>query len=328
MNFCLIGCGDIANTMHAPAFERYHQKHPDFHLTACCDPRSERAAAMQKLLGFERYYLDYKEMLLREKPDAVAVTVSETASVNVGVDVMRAGIPMLIEKPPGRLSSDTARLIAQAQSQGVPCQVAFNRRYMPVLSAMRALAPENIQLVTYDMIRCERRDRNFANTAVHAIDAVRFLADADYRYVRFTYLEMPEYGEGVCNVFMDCLMTSGTQAQIRICPMSGASLERAAIHAKGRMLLGYTPVWGGYDAPGRIEDFRDGKEPVVTAFDPCDVYQSNGFLAEDEAFFDALKAGKKPIPDIASAMNTMLVKECIDQRQEEFRMDQMSSLER
>ena len=321
MKFCLIGCGDIAYTMHAPAYKAYQKKRPEFQLAACCDAQEDRAKAMQESFGFARYYTNYHDMLRIEKPDAVAVAVSETAAVNVGVDVLRAGLPLLIEKPPGRQSCDTERLIQAAMETNTPCQVAFNRRYMPVFTTMRAIAPEKIQLITYDMVRCNRSDQKFSNTAVHAIDAVRYLANADYRHVRFHYDEMPEYGPGVCNILMLCEMTSGAQAQIRICPMSGVTLERAAIHAENRLIAGYTPVWGAYDTPGRIEDFKNNQAPEIISFEHCPQFQSNGFLAENEAFFDAIIEGRRPLPSVETSMNTMLVKECLDRRAQEFHAD-------
>jgi predicted dehydrogenase len=319
MKFCLIGCGGIVSGMHAPAYRLYREKHPDFEMAACCDLDKARAEDLQAGFGFARAYNDYHAMLAAEKPDAVAVIVSESASAQVGMDVLHARIPMLIEKPPGRFSHETALLAAAAAAGHVPCQVAFNRRYMPVLAVMREMAAgEEIQQVSYELVRCERRDRHFSDTAVHAIDAARFLANADYRRVRLAYQEMPQYGEGVCNMSLDGEMTSGARVEIRICPMSGASLERAAVHAHNRLLLGFTPAWGGIDSPGRIEDFRGGAAPVIHAFKSSEVFESNGFYAENEAFFDAIAAGRAPSPDIASAMNVMRVKECIDRRQTEF----------
>lgn len=315
MKFCLIGCGGIAVSMHAPSYRKYILGHPDFHLAACCDPVAERAEKMQAQFGFERFYTDHREMLRREKPDAVAVIVSEAASAQVGLDVITAGIPMLIEKPPGRFSADTERLAQEAEARSVPCQVAFNRRYIPALIELKARIPGGIQLITYEMIRCDRRDRNFSDTAIHGIDAVRFLADADYQTVRFSYTELPAFGEGVCNISMECELTSGAKARLDICPMSGATLERASVHMKDRLLKAYLPVWGGWDSPGHIDDFRNGGNPEVIGFSDHDVYVSNGFYAENEAFFDALIAGHRPQPAISSAVNTMLVKECIDRRQ-------------
>lgn len=320
MKFCLIGCGNIAETMHAPSYMKYKAEHPEFQMAACCDPIEERAKAMQRQVGFERCYTNHQEMIRLEKPDVAAVIVSEPKAVSVGLDVLRAGIPMLIEKPPGRNYHDTLQLAEEAQKRNVPCQVAFNRRFMPVLVEMRKRKPEKTQLISYEMFRCERKDSHFSNTAVHAIDAVRYLADADYARVRFDYQEMSEYGEGVCNIFMDCEMTSGIKTQIRICPMSGVSVERAAIHSRGRFIMGYTPVWGGYDAPGHIEDFCDNKPPEVIAFEPKDVFESNGFFAENVAFFDAIANGKRIVPDISAALNTMQVKECIDMRKREFKL--------
>lgn len=318
MKFCLIGCGGIAVSMHGPSYRKYMLAHPDFRLAACCDPIAQRAAQMREQFGFERFYTDHVEMLRSEKPDAVAVIVSEAASAQVGLDVITAGVPMLIEKPPGRFSTDTEALAAQAEARAVPCQVAFNRRYMPALRELKARIRGDVQLITYEMIRCDRRDRHFSDTAVHGIDAVRFLSDADYQTVRFSYTEFPAYGEGVCNVSMECELTNGAKAHLDICPVSGASLERASVHMKDHLLRGCLPVWGGWDSPGHIDDFRHGGDPEVVAFSDRDVYISNGFYAENEAFFNALTAGRRPQPAISSAINTMLVKECIDRRQKIF----------
>lgn len=294
MRFCLIGCGNIASTMHAPAYRAYQSAHPDFYPAACCDVMESRAVEMQKQVGFARHYTDYRQMLAKEKPDAVAVIVSETAAVEVGLDVLRAGIPMLIEKPPGRTSEGTAALAAEAQKRGVPCQVAFNRRYMPVLSAMRARAPEKIHLISYELIRYARKDPYFSNTTVHAIDAVRYLANADYAHVRFSYLEMPQHGEGVCDIFMDCTMTSGTKAQIRLCQMAGVSLERAGIYAENQLLLGYTPVWGGVDAPGAWRISAMALRPPFSPLNPAKCSAAMVFCRKTRRFSARWRRGKNP----------------------------------
>ncbi len=318
MKICLIGCGGIAGTMHAPALKKYQQTHPVLQLAACCDTREEQALAMKEKFGFARHATDYRKMLQEERPDAVIVAVNTRYAANVGADVLRAGIPMLIEKPPGSNTQETRQLLAEAQKGQVPCQVAFNRRYMPVLCALREQTPDKLQLITYELIRHNRRNGHFVETAIHAIDTVRFLADADYRRVRFTYQEMPEYGQGVCNIFMDCQMTSGVYAQLRICHMTGATLERASLYGENRLVKAYTPVWGAYDHPGRIEDFRNDQPPIVTSFAPGEVFETNGFLAEDTAFLDAIAQKKSPRPNIAAALNSMQIKDCIDQRKTEF----------
>ena len=67
----------------------------------------------------------------------------------------------------------------------VPHQVAFNRRYVPLLAELRERirllpAGATLQHVRYEMVRVNRRDPDFSTTAVHAIDAVRFIAGADF----------------------------------------------------------------------------------------------------------------------------------------------------
>ena len=41
------------------------------------------------------------------------------------------------------------------------------------------------------MTRVERRDPDFSTTAIHGLDAVRYLAGADYAEARFRYRELP-----------------------------------------------------------------------------------------------------------------------------------------
>ena len=67
MKFCLIGCGNIAETMHAPSYMKYKAEHPEFQMAACCDPIEERAKAMQRQVGFERCYTNHQEMIRKAR---------------------------------------------------------------------------------------------------------------------------------------------------------------------------------------------------------------------------------------------------------------------
>ena len=125
-------------------------------------------------------------------------------------------------------------MIAAAEKSGLPNQVAFNRRYAPLVRELKnrleaSSRPEDIQNLRYDFFRINRRDADFATTAIHGIDTVRFLAGAPYRRVRFHYQPFPALGPTVANLFMDCEMTSGATAQINFCPVTGVIIERATV---------------------------------------------------------------------------------------------------
>ena len=177
--------------------------------------------------------------------------------------MLERGIPLLLEKPPGETVAEVDRLIAAAERGGraVPHQVAFNRRFAPLVRELRRRIEEAgpLQHLHYEMTRVERRDPDFSTTAIHGLDAVRYLAGCDYAEARFRYRELPELGQGVANILVDAVMTSGATAHLAFCPVAGVLVERATAHAHGHTLLLHVPMWSGVDSPGRLWHFAGGR---------------------------------------------------------------------
>ena len=324
---CVIGCGGIASGCHGPSYVQYRRENPDFETAACCDLDARKAAAHSAEFGFLRHYTDYAEMLKKEKPDAVCITVSEDHTAKVAEDVLNMGFPSFIEKPPGKNSAETMRLIETARRNNVINQVGYNRRHMPVLQKLKGMlaaqSPGDLQLIRYDIFRINRRDKDFSDTAVHGIDAVRYIAGADYVKARFSYQEFPQYGEGVKNVYMDCLMSSGARAQLSFCPVSGVVLERATVLSYDGAWLARTPIWAyGYDKPGEVLRIREGETAErVSGADLCEsdeVFMTNGFYNENKSFFENVKAGRQCACNLESSLNTSLIKDCIQSGAEHF----------
>ena len=331
LRICTIGCGGIANNCHGPSYTRYRDENPGTELAACCDLDGEKAAAYAVKFGFLRSYTDFAEMLNREKPGAVCVTVHENHTAKVAAEVLKMGYPMFVEKPPGKDSGETRMLIYAANAAGVINQVGYNRRHMPILCALKDMIntaissahAARLQFIRYDFYRVARYDEDFSDTAVHGVDAVRFIAGADYKKVRFTYQALPEYGPGVQNIYLDCVMANGVHAQLSFCPVTGAVLERATVHAEGNTWMANTPIWAeGYDKPGELLHIQNGKTVRrISGAELCpsdEVYMTNGFYNENKVFFDNVRAGRKCADDLADALNTSLIKDCITQIAEQF----------
>jgi len=69
---------------------------------ACCDLDPARAEAFRRDFGYARAFTDPVAMLEAERPDAVVVVVPVEQTVAVGSLVLERGLPLLLEKPPGR----------------------------------------------------------------------------------------------------------------------------------------------------------------------------------------------------------------------------------
>jgi predicted dehydrogenase len=119
---------------------------------------------------------------------------------------------------------------------------------------------------------------------------------------------------------MDAVLQSGVTAHVACCPVAGAVIERAELHARDHTLLVEIPMWGGYDTPGRLvhleratvlEDVRGpvGGDPVVLG----------GFYGEYEAFFESLAAGHPPRPSLDEVRQSVEVAEAVRARREEWR---------
>jgi predicted dehydrogenase len=322
-----VGCGAHARSSHGPAQRLLAERRPDVVRAACSDVDAGRAEEHRRLFGFARSYADTEAMLDAERPDAIVLVVSEAAACDLASAVLRRGLPLLLEKPPGRNLEELDRMRAAASHGAgrgpVPHQVAFNRRFVPLVGELRraiAEAAAPVQHVHYEMTRVDRRDPDFSATAIHGIDTVRFLAGADYAHVRFRYQEKPELGPGVANVFLDALMTSGATAHLAFCPVAGVVVERATVHAGDHTFFLRVPMWGAYDSPGRLEHVRSGRPVRDGGGDPEALpFELGGFYAEYEAFFDSLAAGRHPAPSLDEARQSVAVAECLRRRESEYR---------
>jgi myo-inositol 2-dehydrogenase/D-chiro-inositol 1-dehydrogenase len=327
MKLCQVGCGEHARVAHGPSQARCARERPGLVLAGCCDLDSARAESFRRDFGYARAYGDPAAMIERERPDAVVVVVPVAHTVAVGSLVLERGLPLLLEKPPGETVEDVDRLIAAAEGGGraVPHQVAFNRRYAPLVRELRRRLAEAgpLQHLHYEMTRVERRDPDFSTTAIHGLDAVRYLAGSDYAQARFRYHELPALGPGVANILVDAVMASGATAHLVFCPVAGVLVERAVAHAHGHSLWLHVPMWNGVDAPGRLWHFTGGT--LCADLDGAEVgdgtalHELGGFYRETATFLDDVAAGRTPAPSLRDSRQSVAIAEALRERRAEFR---------
>lgn len=325
VRICSIGCGNHARGAHGPALRHIAAQQPDVELAACCDLDADRAEAFRRDFAFRAAYTDMAEMLDKEKPDGVCLVAHVELTCELACRVMEMGYAVLMEKPPGMNLLQVDRLIETAERRGMAAMVAFNRRFTPLIRALRdqldaALAPHDIQHLRYEFTRFRRYDEDFSTTAIHGIDTVRFLMRADYQSVRFTYRPYPQLGAHVANVFMDCVMDSGATASLEFCPAAGLVVERAAVQAHDHTWYLHTPIRSSPDMPGLLRHYRPGQPVEEIAgdalVDSAEVFETSGFLQENAAFIDALREGRKPEPSPAESRQSVEIMQALRERRE------------
>lgn len=324
---CTVGCGDIATSVHGPSYVKYRNLHTGVILAACCDIEETRAEIFQKRFGFDRCYTDYRIMLEAERPDAVCLICPDTVTAEISVNIFKMGYPLILEKPPGRNREEALQMIGEAEKLGMANQVAFNRRYIPLVRELKRLLESNfstgqIYNIRYDFYRAGRKDRDFSTTAIHGIDTAKFLAGSDYEYIRFHYQELSHIGENVANIYMDCVFKSGATANLNFCPVSGTVIERATVNCHNNTFFLNIPIWAAMDSPGRLLHIESNEVKLdVTGkqiSDGVEMFEESGFYAENASFFNDIRAGRKPINDIRSGLQSVEVADCIRKRQPEY----------
>src|SRR4051794_31554386 len=78
-----------------------------------------------------RSYTDYREMLEREKPQAVVVAVPTILHREVALEVISRGVHLLVEKPIAYTVDEGRAIIEAAKEAGVILTVGHIERYNP-----------------------------------------------------------------------------------------------------------------------------------------------------------------------------------------------------
>jgi predicted dehydrogenase len=100
---------------------------PDFQLVGVADP-DPAALTVTKQYSL-KWFQSHQELLADAKPDAVIVAVPNQLHVPVGIDCVRAGAHLFIEKPIAESVAAANQLNEAAQKAGVVVQVGHHRRH-------------------------------------------------------------------------------------------------------------------------------------------------------------------------------------------------------
>ena len=319
---CSIGCGHMARGGHGPAFKKYAKNNPDTILAACCDLDIDRAAYFKEQFGFQKAYTDYKLMLNEIKPDAVCLISPVQYTADMAIEILQMGYPLILEKPPGRNVEETKKLIDVARESGVTVRVAFNRRYTPLLVGLKNFVKdEKIRNITYQMYRQDRRDNDFSTTTIHAIDAVKFIADSDYKTVDFTYQQIDGENENVANIYLNGIFENGTVAQLSLVAMGGTVAERISVNTDCATYFVELPFWSNPDSPGKltrlvgneITDLISGD----TLVDSTEMFEESGFYEENRNFFHLVRTNDNT-EDVSSGLQSVELADFIRKRKTQY----------
>jgi predicted dehydrogenase len=170
LRVALVGAGTMGAN-HA----RVVAEAPRATLGVVIDLDAERAGQLAERYGFA----SSSDVTDAGRCDAAILATSTAAHVEIALQLLEKGIPLLIEKPIATNQEDVERVCATARRLGVPIACGFVERFNPVLdTTMKLLTEEPTHIVTmrHSPVAPRIADSVIYDLLIHDIDLVlRFM---------------------------------------------------------------------------------------------------------------------------------------------------------
>ncbi|HEX5823338.1 MAG TPA: Gfo/Idh/MocA family oxidoreductase, partial [Candidatus Limnocylindrales bacterium] len=235
----VIGCGNHSRGALQPNLARL----PHFDYVAACDLDAGAAADCARRFGAAASFTDYRAMFDDVKPEAVVVCGPPALHVEAGLEAIRRGVHVFVEKPSAPDLEQAEAFATAADEAGVVGMVGFFWRHAEALHKVADLVADPSfgapLLYAGEYLSPGPRvamwgSPTIANSfltdqAIHIIDATRFLmGDVTELVARST--EGPDGAAGYAVVLRFAGGMSGT---LTITSYSNAFTSRLAIHGAG-----------------------------------------------------------------------------------------------
>jgi len=145
-----IGCGEVAELKSGPAFNDVTGSHVE----AVMSRTEARARSYAERHGVNKWYTDAQKLIDDPNVNAIYLATPPSSHATFAIMAMRAGKPVYVEKPLASNYEDCARINRISEDTGVPCFVAYYRRYLPYFQRVKEIINSGqIGQVAYVQVR-------------------------------------------------------------------------------------------------------------------------------------------------------------------------------
>lgn len=130
-----IGCGEVTEIKSGPAFNEIEGSS----IHAVMSRHESRARGYAERHGVPKWYTDPLELIEDPDVNAIYVATPPSSHATYAIMAMRAGKPVYVEKPLAASYEDCVRINRVSEQTGVPCFVAYYRRYLPYFDKVQQL---------------------------------------------------------------------------------------------------------------------------------------------------------------------------------------------
>ena len=134
-----IGCGEVTEKKSGPAFNMVEGSE----VVAVMSRNRDKAKSYAERNGIPRWYTDPQALVDDPEVNAVYIATPPSTHATFAIMAMKSQKPVYIEKPMASNYEDCFRINRIAEKSGVPCFVAYYRRYLPYFLKVKSLLDGN-----------------------------------------------------------------------------------------------------------------------------------------------------------------------------------------
>jgi myo-inositol 2-dehydrogenase/D-chiro-inositol 1-dehydrogenase len=323
-----IGCGSHSTENLYPCLRYFTDK---IELAATCDIDEEKAKRNARLFGFNKWYKDYGQMIEGEGLDAVFIVGPPNIHYEIGLECLKHGIHVFVEKPPALNSDQAYRLWEASKEHSRFVMVGFMKRF----SVGYRLAKEIVgKLERGKVVHISTKFANgpygsvwgitppakayLIGQAIHHFDLVRFLAgEVKEVYAKLYALTDTKFSFSVLLTFENgatgTMNLNSCQSWTKIDEYAEITCDESFIFVDDMATqVKYYPkgLWI------ETEGFKAANQGYFWEINhlPAAEHQSRyfrGYYGEIESFIDSILKNNPPKPDAEDGFKALKIAEAV-----------------
>ena len=138
INWGFIGCGEVTEKKSGPAFNEVEGSK----VVAVMSRSEDKARSYAERHHIRKWYTDAQELIDDPDVNAIYIATPPSSHATFAIMAMRAGKPVYVEKPLAASYNDCIRINRVSEQTGVPCFVAYYRRYLPYFRKVKQIVEQ------------------------------------------------------------------------------------------------------------------------------------------------------------------------------------------
>jgi predicted dehydrogenase len=261
---------------------------PGVELVAVVDTNRARAEEIAEARK-TRPLFDYRQVV--GQVDAVTVAVPTERHLEIAIPLLRAGLPVLVEKPMARSLAEADAMIAAAREAGVPLGVGHTERFNPAVAEARPLLADPRFIEVHRLGTFPERSLDIDvvfDLMIHDLDVLLSLVASDVESIEA--VGVPVLTERVDIANARLRFANGCIANLTASRISRDRVRRIRFFQHSAYLsIDYTAqkieVWRLVKKDGAMPSIQGGAVEVV---------QEEPLKRELVDFIDAVRTGRGP----------------------------------